>query len=133
MGLGVTGLDHLVITCRDVEATADWYGRVLGMARERFGPHGRVALRFGSQKINLRPASATQEAWFSGVAAAPGTQDLCFLAGEPADTLAHLRACGVAVEVGPAPKDGALGPITSVYVRDPDGNLVEIACYGAAP
>lgn len=133
MGFAVSALDHLVITCRDVEVSADWYCRVLGMRRERFGPRARTALRFGAQKINLRPVDATQDEWFSGASAAPGTQDLCFLAGSPDETLAHLRACGVAVEVGPAAKDGARGPITSVYVRDPDDNLVEIASHGDAP
>jgi len=133
MTLAVSALDHLVLTCRDVEESAAWYARVLGMQREAFGPHGRVSMRFGAQKLNLRPCEATQEAWFSGVNSVPGAQDLCFLvadpAGHPEATLAHLRDLGVAVELGPVPKEGARGPINSVYVRDPDGNLVEISSY----
>ncbi|MCU0987274.1 MAG: VOC family protein [Acetobacteraceae bacterium] len=130
MRFSVDRLDHLVITCRDVETSASWYQRVLGMEREAFGPHNRTSLRFGGQKINLRPESETQEAWFSGIAAAPGTQDLCFIVAVDAeDVITHLRNCGVAVELGPVAKSGALGPITSVYCRDPDGNLIEISSY----
>lgn len=131
MRFAVDRLDHLVITCRDVEISASWYQRVLGMEREEFGPHRRTSLRFGGQKINLRPASATQEEWFTGVAGGvPGTDDLCFVVTMKSDQVAeYLRACGVTVEVGPVAKAGALGPIMSVYCRDPDGNLIEIASY----
>ncbi|MBM3587940.1 MAG: VOC family protein [Alphaproteobacteria bacterium] len=131
MRFAVDRLDHLVITCRDVEISASWYQRVLGMEREEFGPHRRSSLRFGGQKINLRPASATQEEWFTGAAGGvPGTDDLCFVVTMKSDQVAeYLRACGVAVEVGPVAKAGALGPIMSVYCRDPDGNLIEIASY----
>jgi catechol 2,3-dioxygenase-like lactoylglutathione lyase family enzyme len=128
----VDRLDHLVITCLDLEVTASWYQRVLGMEREVFGSENRTALKFGGQKINLRPAAATAETWFTGLAAAPGTQDLCFVASvEKMDIVAHLHECGVAIEQGPVPKTGALGPMTSVYCRDPDGNLIEIATYMA--
>ncbi|MBI0433967.1 VOC family protein [Roseomonas sp. KE0001] len=131
MRFSVDRLDHLVITCRDVEVSASWYQRVLGMDREAFGEERRTALRFGGQKLNLRPETATQEAWFSGEAAAPGTQDLCFVVAVTAqDVVAHLHECGVTIEKGPVPKAGALGPITSVYCRDPDRNLIEIATYG---
>ena len=109
LSFGVTALDHLVITCRDVEVSAAWYSRVLGMTRETFGPHRRTSLRFGQQKINLRPETATQEEWFCGLGAAPGTHDLCFLGGDAGDDVAHLRECGVAVELGPVPKDGRAG------------------------
>jgi catechol 2,3-dioxygenase-like lactoylglutathione lyase family enzyme len=131
MRFAVDRLDHLVITCRDVEVSANWYQRVLGMEREEFGPHRRTSLRFGGQKINLRPASATQEEWFTGAAGGvPGTDDLCFVVTMKSDQVAeYLRACGVTVEVGPVAKAGALGPIMSVYCRDPDGNLIEIASY----
>jgi catechol 2,3-dioxygenase-like lactoylglutathione lyase family enzyme len=134
MRFAVDRLDHLVITCRDVEVSAGWYQRVLGMEREEFGTgERRTALKFGGQKINLRPAGATQEAWFSGVAAAPGTQDLCFvITVPPEEVVAHLAHCRVPVELGPVAKQGALGPIRSVYCRDPDGNLIEIAGYGDA-
>ena len=131
MRFAVDRLDHLVITCRDVEIAASWYQRVLGMEREEFGPHRRTSLRFGGQKINLRPVSATQEEWFTGAAGGvPGTDDLCFVVTMKSDQVAeYLRACGVTVEVGPVAKAGALGPIMSVYCRDPDGNLIEIASY----
>ncbi len=131
MRFAVDRLDHLVINCSDVEVMASWYQRVLGMEREAFGEHRRTALKFGGQKINLRPQEATQEAWFSGIAAAPGSHDLCFIVTVSAmEVVAHLHHCGVAVEQGPVPKHGALGPITSVYCRDPDGNLIEISSYG---
>ncbi|WP_207536721.1 VOC family protein [Sabulicella rubraurantiaca] len=130
MRFSVDRLDHLVVTCRDVEISAAWYQRVLGMEREEFGPHRRTSLRFGGQKINLRPQEATQAEWWSGLAAAPATHDLCFIVTVTAmEVVAHLHHCGVVVEQGPVPKDGALGPITSVYCRDPDGNLIEIATY----
>jgi catechol 2,3-dioxygenase-like lactoylglutathione lyase family enzyme len=131
MRFAVDRLDHLVITCRDVEISASWYQRVLGMEREEFGPHRRTSLRFGGQKINLRPVNATQEEWFTGAAGGvPGTDDLCFIVTMESDQVAeYLRACGVTVEVGPVAKAGALGPIMSVYCRDPDGNLIEIASY----
>ena len=131
MRFAVDRLDHRVITCKDVETSAGWYQRVLGMEREEFGEQRRTALRFGGQKINLRPRTATQDAWFSSVVAEPGTQDLCFIVTVSADDVVdHLRNCGVTVELGPISKAGALGPITSVYCRDPDGNLIEIATYG---
>jgi catechol 2,3-dioxygenase-like lactoylglutathione lyase family enzyme len=131
MRFAVDRLDHLVITCRDVEISASWYQRVLGMEREEFGPHRRTSLRFGGQKINLRPVSATQEEWFTGAAGGvPGTDDLCFIVTMKSDQVAeYLRACGVTVEVGPVAKAGALGPIMSCYCRDPDGNLIELASY----
>jgi enamine deaminase RidA (YjgF/YER057c/UK114 family)/catechol 2,3-dioxygenase-like lactoylglutathione lyase family enzyme len=128
-GIAVERLDHLVLTCSDLEATAAWYSRVLGMQRVEFGEPRRVALRYGNQKINLHQAGRE----FSPRAriALPGSADLCFVTTSMPDAVgAHLAACGVAVELGPVAKDGALGPISSVYVRDPDGNLVEISSYG---
>lgn len=79
--LQVTRFDHIVVNCRDVDTTAAWYERVLGMSRETFGPAGRTALTFGMQKINLRPIAATQDEWSTGVAAAAGSDDLCFITG----------------------------------------------------
>ncbi|WP_144186360.1 VOC family protein [Elioraea rosea] len=130
MRFSVDRLDHLVITCSDVETMASWYQRVLGMEREAFGPYKRTSLRFGGQKINLRPEGISHDEWFSGIDAAPGTQDLCFVVAVDAkDVIAHLHSCGVTIELGPVAKHGALGPITSVYCRDPDGNLIEISSY----
>ncbi|WP_309224068.1 MULTISPECIES: VOC family protein [unclassified Mycobacteroides] len=126
----VTRFDHIVINCTDVETTAAWYARVLGMTRETFGPAGRTALTFGRQKINLRPITATQDEWFTGRAAAAGSDDLCFVTeSSPAEVREHLAACGANIEVGPVTKTGALGEMTSHYCRDPDGNLIEIAVY----
>ena len=122
-------LDHLVLTVRDIPATLAFYRDVLGMEPLTFtGADGttRHALRFGAQKINLHQAGAE----FSPRAAdpRPGSADLCFLGDAPlADWQAHLAARGVAVEDGPVPRSGATGPITSLYLRDPDGNLIEIA------
>jgi catechol 2,3-dioxygenase-like lactoylglutathione lyase family enzyme len=131
MRFAVDRLDHVVITCGDVEKSAGWYQRVLGMEREEFGEQRRTALKFGGQKINLRPRGVSQQEWFSSVVAEPGTQDLCFVVTVSAqDVVDHLHGCGVTIELGPVPKAGALGPITSVYCRDPDGNLIEIATYG---
>lgn len=128
----VDRLDHLVITCKDIVISASWYQRVLGMEVDEFGPRRRTALRFGGQKINLRPVEATQQEWFTGAAGGiPGTDDLCFVVTVSAEeVIAHLHRCGVTVELGPVAKHGALGPITSVYCRDPDGNLIELATYG---
>ncbi|MGH3725253.1 MAG: VOC family protein [Mycobacterium sp.] len=126
----VTRFDHVVINCNDVDTTAVWYVRVLGMARETFGPQGRTALTFGRQKINLRPITATQDEWFTGRAAAAGSDDLCFITeSSPDEVRAHLAKCGVTIEEGPVTKTGALGQMTSHYCRDPDGNLIEIAVY----
>lgn len=131
MRFAVDRLDHLVITCNDVETTASWYQRVLGMEMESFGPQNRTALRFGGQKINLRPREATQEDWFTGKGSAPGGHDLCFIVTMPAeDVVSHLTECGITIELGPVEKAGALGTINSVYCRDPDGNLIEISSYG---
>ena len=128
MRFTVDRLDHLVLTCRDAEVSASWYQRVLGMEREEFGSKNRTALRFGGQKINIRQADARE--WDTAPSAAPGAMDLCFTTSiAPEDIVAHLRKCGVEVVDGPAPKVGALGPIESVYCRDPDGNKIEIASY----
>lgn len=131
MRFAVDRLDHLVITCRDIEITAAWYQRVLGMEREAFGPGGeRTALKFGGQKINLHEAG--REFRPNAAHAAPGTQDLCFVtAVTPAEIVGHLHDCGVEILEGPVRRTGALGPITSIYCRDPDGNLIEISTYGA--
>jgi catechol 2,3-dioxygenase-like lactoylglutathione lyase family enzyme len=132
MRFAVDRLDHLVITCRDVGQMASWYQRVLGMEVAEFGQHRRTALKFGGQKINLRPESATPDEWHTGLWPMPGSQDLCFIVTIPAPlVISHLHECGVTIVQGPVQKDGALGAITSVYCRDPDGNLIEIASYSA--
>ena len=129
MGLVIDRFDHIVLNCRDVRATASWYESVLGMAVEQFGPQRRTALKFGGQKINLRP-TGPDEGWATGAADVPGSADLCFItASRPDEVLAHFASLGVDVVEGPVPKTGALGPMTSVYCRDPDGSLVEVASY----
>ncbi|MCQ8278143.1 VOC family protein [Acetobacteraceae bacterium KSS8] len=128
MRFTVDRLDHLVITCRDVATSSNWYQRVLGMEHEEYGRNRRCALRFGGQKINLRPSGA--DGWETADDAMPGSQDLCFVTAVASeDVIDHLRECGVVVTEGPVHRLGALGPITSVYCKDPDGNLVEIASY----
>jgi len=129
MTFAVDRIDHVVLNCRDVEQTVDWYVRVLGMRREVFGA-GRVALVFGGQKINVRPTGAPD--WTTGAVDAPGSLDLCFIVEMSAEDVgAHLRACDVPITEGPVAKTGALGPMTSHYCRDPDGNLIEVASYRA--
>ncbi len=130
MRFTVDRLDHVVINCRDIEITASWYQRVLGMEREDFGPDNRTALKFGGQKLNLRPHDTDKYKWISGAVTEPGSADLCFItAVGPDQVVEHLHTCRVAIEAGPVGRIGALGPIQSVYCRDPDGNLIEIASY----
>jgi catechol 2,3-dioxygenase-like lactoylglutathione lyase family enzyme len=118
-------LDHLVLTVASIERTCEFYSRVLGMGVEIFG-EGRKELKFGGQKINLHEVGHEFEpkAW----RATPGSADLCFISPTPIEeVLLHLRDNGVAVELGPVNRTGATGPIRSVYVRDPDFNLIEIS------
>ncbi len=130
MRFTVDRLDHIVLNCADIEITASWYQRVLGMEREDFGEDRRTALKFGGQKINLRPHGHDKRAWIAAAVTQPGAADVCFItAVGPDDVADHLKKCGVAIESGPKARAGALGPIQSVYCRDPDGNLVEIASY----
>ena len=120
----IRSLDHIVLTCADPEATVAFY-ELVGMTREEFGG-GRLALRFGDQKINLHQAGAE----FQPHAATPlpGTGDLCLLVNGPIEAVVeHLGNVGIAIEEGPVDRTGAVGPLRSVYVRDPDGNLVEFA------
>lgn len=132
MGFAVDRFDHIVINCHDVEASASWYERVLGMTRATFGLSHRIALFFGNQKINLRPVGALADDpdWVTGSVEAAGSEDLCFITrATPDEVRAHLAECGVEVTSGPVTKTGALGPMTSHYCRDLDGNLIEIAVY----
>jgi catechol 2,3-dioxygenase-like lactoylglutathione lyase family enzyme len=128
MAFSVQRIDHLVLNVADVETSADWYVRVLGMRREVVG--GRTILWFGEQKVHVRPIGATQEEWFTGRRPAPGSDDLCFAAdADLADITGHLASCGVEIDVGPVRRAGARGAMTSVYCRDPDGSLIEISTY----
>ncbi|TPI10204.1 VOC family protein [Mesorhizobium sp. B4-1-3] len=123
----IAGIDHFVLTVRSVEATCDFYGRVLGM-RRLDEPSRPTALLFGSQKINLHQIDRTFEP--KAKTPTPGSGDFCLVAAVPlAEIQASLAANGVAVEVGPVSRAGARGPMISVYFRDPDGNLVEVSEY----
>ena len=120
-------IDHVVLTVFDLERTCDFYGRVLGMRRETFAG-GRTALSFGRQKLNLHVAGREFEP--KALNPRPGAIDLCLIAATPlAEVAAHLKDCGVVIAAGPVSKTGATGPITSVYFRDPDGNLIEVSNY----
>lgn len=130
MRFAVDRLDHLTLNCRDLEVTASWYQRVLGMEREEFGRQQRTCLKFGGQKLNLRPDSANAGEWATAAAPLSGATDVCFVtAVGPDEVVDHLRRCGVTVETGPVERIGALGVMLSVYCRDPDGNLIEISTY----
>lgn len=118
----IASLDHLVLTVADLDTTVDFYTRVLGMQAVTFG-EGRQALRFGDAKINLHQAGHEFEP--KAQRPQPGSADLCFLASIPLDEV--VARLPVPIEEGPVLRTGALGPIRSVYVRDPDGNLIEIA------
>jgi len=126
--IAIDRVDHLVLTVRDVEATCAFYERVLGMTSVTFAG-GRRGLAFGRQKINLHQAGREFEP--KAARATPGSGDFCLIAAVPLDTvIAHLATCNVPLLQGPVTKTGALGPMQSVYFRDPDGNLVEVSVYG---
>ena len=121
----LASVDHIVLTTRDLDRCVDFYTRVLGMTLERYG-EGRLALRFGPQKFNVHPPGF--DASIKARVPTPGSLDLCFLAQQPlAAIVARLSACNVPIEEGPVLRTGARFPIRSVYVRDPDGNLIEIS------
>jgi catechol 2,3-dioxygenase-like lactoylglutathione lyase family enzyme len=118
-------LDHLVLTVKDIGASIAFYRDVLGMEEVTFG-QGRKALAFGRQKINLHQAGREFEP--KARVPAPGSADLCFLTATPLeDVLDHLNALKIKIEEGPVTRTGAMGPIRSVYLRDPDGNLIEVS------
>ena len=117
--------DHVVITTRDLDRCLDFYTRGLGMRVERFG-NNRIALRFGDHKFNVHPPG--YDAGIKASVPTPGSLDLCFLADRPLDeVIAHLKKEKIAIEEGPVVRTGARFPIRSVYVRDPDENLIEIS------
>ncbi|MEG2140119.1 MAG: VOC family protein [Bilophila sp.] len=128
--LRIDDLDHLVLTVADIETTRHFYEEVLGMVAFTFGG-GRTALSFGNTKINLHQAG--KELSPHALHPVPGSADLCLVTRTPfAEVLLHLKRHRVTVVEGPVPREGATGPMLSVYVRDPDGNLIEIASYNEA-
>ncbi len=121
----IAAIDHVVLTTRDEEKCLAFYVGVLGMQLERYGEN-RIALLFGSQKINVHQPGVI--AGLKAQVPTPGSLDLCFIASVPLDdVIERLRRHGVAIVSGPSLRSGGLGAIRSVYVRDPDANLVEIA------
>ncbi|WGW04397.1 VOC family protein [Tropicibacter oceani] len=129
MPISVQSLDHLVLTVTDVDVTCAFYRDVLGMTPQAFTPADgstRWALKFGTQKINLHKAGA--EFTPKARTPRPGSADLCFLSDTPiADWRTHLNDHDITIEEGPLLRTGATGPILSLYIRDPDGNLIEIS------
>jgi catechol 2,3-dioxygenase-like lactoylglutathione lyase family enzyme len=129
-GVAATRIDHLVLTVTDLERTVAWYRDVAQMRHVTFG-EGRHALAFGDQKINVHVRGSEFEP--HAATPTPGSADLCLLVDEAPDALAHrLRDLGVPVELGQVTRDGALGELISSYLRDPDGNMVELSSYRAA-
>jgi catechol 2,3-dioxygenase-like lactoylglutathione lyase family enzyme len=120
-------LDHFVLTVADIEASIAFYQKVLGMQPVTFAG-GRRALAFGQQKINLHQAG--KEFVPHARAPVPGAADVCYITSTPLPgARAHIEGCGVQIIEGPVPKTGAMGPITSIYFRDLDGNLIEVSNY----
>jgi catechol 2,3-dioxygenase-like lactoylglutathione lyase family enzyme len=123
----IDSIDHVVFTVKDINATCEFYSKVLGMETVTFG-EGRKALAFGSQKINLQQLG--RESTLIAEKPTPGSADICFVTSVPvAKVIAHLNSCGVRPVGGPVERNGARGLMMSVYFRDPDLNLVEVSHY----
>ena len=121
-------LDHLVLTVKNIEQSCAFYSTVLGMRVETFDK-GRKALHFGTQKINLHEAGHELEP--KARKPTSGSADMCFIAVTPlANAIAHLERLGIPIEEGPVKRTGAMGTMMSIYIRDPDANLIEISNYG---
>jgi catechol 2,3-dioxygenase-like lactoylglutathione lyase family enzyme len=126
MGFVIDHLDHLVLTVASIDATVAFYTSALGMELVAFGD--RKALRFGDQKINLHQVGKEFEP--KAVHPTPGSGDLCFITKAPLEgVISHLKANSCAIELGPVERTGALGEMRSIYIRDPDFNLIEISNY----
>jgi catechol 2,3-dioxygenase-like lactoylglutathione lyase family enzyme len=126
----IDSIDHVVFTVKDIEATCDFYSKVLGMEIVSFG-QGRKALGFGTQKINLQQLG--RESTLIAEKPTSGSADICFITSVPlSEVVAHLSSFGVKLIGGPIERDGARGRMTSVYFRDPDLNLVEVSNYGSS-
>ena len=125
--MNIARIDHFVLTVASIDATCAFYSRALGMQVITFG-NGRKALAFGNQKINLHQRG--QEFNPKAKVPTPGSADFCLISDVPiAEIVEHLKSVGVSIEEGPVARSGALGPMTSIYIRDLDGNLVEISNY----
>lgn len=127
MSFLIDRIDHIVLTVADIETTIRFYEKVLGMKAETFG-QGRRALSFGKSKFNLHEKGKEFEP--KAQIPTPGSVDLCLITQTSLETvISHLNSCGVKIEEGPIKRTGAVGPINSVYIRDPDNNLIEISNY----
>ncbi len=125
--MNICRLDHLVLTVKNLEITVQFYVSVLGMEKEEFGA-GRLALKYGNQKINLHQAGKEFEP--KAQVPTPGSADLCFITEIPlVEAIEHVRSMGVEILEGPVLRTGATGPISSFYFRDPDMNLIEVSNY----
>jgi catechol 2,3-dioxygenase-like lactoylglutathione lyase family enzyme len=125
----IDSIDHVVFTVKDINATCDFYSKVLGMEIVTFG-EGRKALAFGSQKINLQQLG--RESTLIAEKPTPGSADICFVTSVPlSEVTAHLNSFGVRLIGGPVERNGARGMMMSVYFRDPDMNLVEVSNYAS--
>lgn len=123
--MDIQKLDHLVLTVKNIDKTAVFYTKVLGMQRVTFG-EGRVALKFGTQKINLHEYGNEFEP--KADYPVPGSGDMCFITDMPLnDAMAHVMGEGVEIVEGPVDRSGASGSLLSFYIRDPDNNLIEVA------
>jgi catechol 2,3-dioxygenase-like lactoylglutathione lyase family enzyme len=128
--MNVKAIDHIVLSVKDIDATCAFYAQALGMLVTTFGD-GRKALSFGKQKINLHQYGKEFEP--KAKRPTPGSGDLCFVTAVPiSEVMEHLNMCDVHILQGPVQRAGAVGDITSVYFRDPDGNLIEVSNYGSA-
>lgn len=120
-------IDHLVLTVKNIEATCKFYGDVLGMEIVTFG-NGRLAFKFGTQKLNVHQLDdlSTPKA----IQPTPGSVDFCLIAQDSlVEAIEYLQANGVEIIEGPVRRTGAMGKIISIYIRDPDRNLIEISNY----
>jgi catechol 2,3-dioxygenase-like lactoylglutathione lyase family enzyme len=123
----VDSLDHLVLTVKNLETTLKFYTEVLGMKKEIFGEN-RIALKFGNQKINLHELGNEYEP--KAKKPTPGSADLCFITKEKLENvIEHINRLGIRIIEGPITRTGANGKIKSIYIRDPDENLIEISNY----
>ena len=139
MSITIQTLDHIVLTVANIERTCEFYSQVLGMKIEHFNATNaggedrstdmqRTALSFGDQKINLH--EYRNEFTPRAHRPTPGSADLCLISQTPLnDVVTHLKSSGIAIEIGPVPRTGARGKLLSVYIRDPDENLIELSNY----
>ena len=124
-------IDHLVLTVKDIEASCRFYTTALGMEEVSFG-QGRKAVVFGNQKINFHERG--QELEPRALHPTRGSGDLCFITDDSiSDVIGQIQSCGIEIIEGPVARTGAKGPMTSIYIRDPDQNLIEIATYQIEP